>query len=499
MSLGSRLPALLALGILVATWVSLPPVSLAGGPGVDVSRPRAALVKDLEGLATTCDGQRLFRFRDHVFGLLLRVSPDHARARGALKYRRDAKSGAWRQAADYRPPTDWTPAALPKAEARLGEVLASYRDAVLAALSSVAELPELVKEEQLEDLALLLPDDREVHQVRGDVEHGGRWIMPESIAALEQRAAFREAVAVGTRVAADGIRPSPELPASFEGEGFEIDLDFPFEGQEVKVGRRRVYGWTGETWTRESLRFVVVGSILTAAVVRVPLAAYMGPRETLLFPTEAVAKAWMERNPARATAKDLSEASAVGGLSIEDGTELVYFQSEPYRRTAALSSTVYGGIYASCPDDQKDRAWLRYGLGARIMSFVTDLRPAQSVSLEGTEQLTEGHKEPELPKSLAAWMAAAAKVLDDGGAERILRVLTVRTNAMRPSDLLVAYALAAYLREGRPEQYGKFVEASRTSDDGVAVIREGLGWDPKLLALRLRRWLGEQEGLGRAR
>jgi hypothetical protein len=63
---------------------------------------------------------------------------------------------------------------------------------------------------------------------------------------------------------------------------------------------------------------------------------------------------------------------------------------------------------------------------------------------------------------------------------------------VRPSDVLVAYGLAAYLREGQPGSFGAFVDAAHASDDPVEMVRRALGTDLAGLARRLRRWMAEQ-------
>ncbi len=458
-------------------------VATAGGTAPDLSAPRAALVKELEALATSANDQRVMRFRDQVFRVLIQLVPDHSRARTALKFRRDPKGGAWLQAPDYREPTDWAPQVLPRVKARLEEALSRYRDAVLFALSSTADLADAVKEQELDDLGRLLPNDRKVHEVRGDVEHEGRWLMPETVAALAERRAFHELVQAGRSMADAGIHRVTTLPKGFVGEGFEY-LD----------GRHRVFGWTGEKWAEESLRFVVIGTVLTAGVTRCEMVGEARQGETLLFPSEKEVIEWMRANPARATAEDLQSVPQVGALSTEDDTRVVYFGREGYRRTSALASAVGLGLLIACPEGEKDGAWVRFGLRNRIIRFITTLRPPQSVVLGGTAAGGKAEAEEEYPPDdLSKWLAAAATRLADKGPERIARVLTVQTNAMSPSDHLVAYALAAYLREGKPDAFEAFLEASRGSTDAREIVRAGLGTDLGSLTLRLRRWLLEQD------
>lgn len=476
-----RLPRIVALAVVLVLASAGHTRAGDPAPAVDLAAPRAALVKDLEALAATAGTQRLQKFRDGVYRALLVVAPEHAAARAGLKFKKDAKTGAWKQAPDYKEGVDWTPAALPAAKTKLATILGTYRDAVFQALGSVENLADGDKEEHLDALAALLPDDAQIHQVRGDVEADGRWVMPESVKAGPVRERFHKAALAGDALART-IRPTPTLPSAFEGSGFQ-------DGRAL----HKVFGWTGEKWAQESLRFLVIGRVLATEVLASDLAKQAGPKETLMFPTVEATKAWMVKNPTRATASDLRDVDAVGALSTEDGTRLVYFEAEGLRRTTLLYTTLEDAITYCCPDGAKgERAWVTQGLACRMLRFVTTMRPPTRVTLEGTGRPKDARGEKDFPDDMGEWSAAAAAALADHGAERLARVLTIQLTAMEPADVLVSYGLAAYVREGRPDKFRAFVDASRKGDDPAAVVRTVLATDLRALASRTRRWLLEQ-------
>jgi hypothetical protein len=87
-------------------------------------------------------------------------------------------------------------------------------------------------------------------------------------------------------------------------------------------------------------------------------------------------------------------------------------------------------------------------------------------------------------------MPAAASVLARNPVRRVRSLLTMNLNAMRSGDLLVAYALAQYLFEGRFESLPSFLAAAG-EDDPDGACRTGLGVDAEALAWRLRRFAME--------
>lgn len=462
----------------------------------------ATLVRELERQAADAEDQRNLRHRDRVFTALLRVAPDHVGARAALGFRRDAESGAWIPPTEGRAATDGAPAALPAANDRLLRALGAYRDAMLAAVTRLPELPDAAYSAVIEELVGLLPDDRAVREARGDVQRDGQWMMAETSSAITVRRRFGEVIAEAERAAAAEIVPVETLPKAFEGEGFQFRL-------------HPVFAWTGQPWARDSLRLAVLGSHLSLEIARTLRASEAEegdvdaepdrdarrsarpalPQETLIFPTRALARRWLLSNPKRLSADDFRHFAEFGAIVTHDGTYVVYFGAEPFRRTSVLARTVRMGVWTAVAQLAADRAWFIEGLTRRIAHQITDLPLTEAASAEDTMLPAEDTEEPPLPESPRDWMRAAASLLASGGRERVARVLTVRLNAMGPSDLLVSYALAAYLIEGRPDAAKQFVAAAYESDDAATIVRKGLGWDLGALNARLRRWLAEQDTL----
>jgi hypothetical protein len=90
------------------------------------------------------------------------------------------------------------------------------------------------------------------------------------------------------------------------------------------------------------------------------------------------------------------------------------------------------------------------------------------------------------------WMNEGWELLKSERRPELQRTLSRDVNRMTVDDVLAAYALAAYLVEGRPEEVAAVLRASATGSEPGAVVRQTLGMELGELTSRLTRWLGER-------
>ncbi len=434
---------------------------------------RARTIRKMESVIDWAKGRKISGFRHRVYERVLELDPDHRRARKILGYSRKSKSEPWVRSGRYRAPADWDKGMLPKAEARLAEALVGYRDGILELLDSHPDASSDRRGELLARLVDAMPDDAELRRSLGHVEHEGRWVLPETVDGEKYRATFRARVAQARQRLAREIRPDAEALAIRWLMGYRTD-------------RRRVYGTAERAIGRSTLLNMEVGAVACEPIFGVRKGD-VRLKTTILLKSRDEARSLFERMKDEEALRDMD---AVGAMFLDSGEYIVYRKDTSRAPLGALRQVIDGEVERRFRGHE--RGWLTEGVGQRLTWLIAGERGPHFVNLEGTERLRDDSTEGDtLPDDAAAWPGVAASLLERGGARRLVAVLTMRLNAMKPADVLVAYALAAYVLEARPDLFVSLAEASAQGDDAVAVIEETLGADPATVAWRIRRWLLE--------
>lgn len=466
-------PIVLVLAAFVVVMLGAP--SPAGADlDADIAKADKRLVSHLMAVTKWAAGKRINGFRHDVFRLILQVDPDHKRARGVLGYKRQGRDGPWVRKKEYKEPANWGTGFLAKAKERLQGGLERWRDDLFDALEAdpapEAERHDLV----LERLLDLLPQDAAVRERCGHVQHEGRWVLPETAAALPRRAELR---ALAPALAREKARQAVVDPEPI-GNGWKSAW---------KTKSRRVYGAIRIQETRSIITAMDVADAVCTKILG-PSKKVRGPKQTIILTSRKEARRIVAREPEWRSA--LKDVEHVRGLILPTGEYLVYRSDAKNRLLGPVRQVVDSGLDRRFRG--KARGWISEGIGQRITWYVTGHHGPNFVSLNRTERLTGTEETVELPDDPRAWPAAAAAVLAHEGGARIAALLTKRLNAMTAADVLAAYGLAAYLMEARPESFLRFTEATAKGHDAQAIIRETLGADhAAMLARRLRRWLLE--------
>ncbi|MBL9088246.1 MAG: hypothetical protein JNM10_13985 [Planctomycetia bacterium] len=427
----------------------------------------------LSDAATWCDRQRLFGSRDRVFARILALEPDHARARAGLKFSRDA-GGRWVRRTPYTAPPDWNRGLVAQADEKIAAALAGYRDAVTASVAG-DDVPLARRELALDALVDLLPDDRVVRELRGDVLDGGTWKMQESVDGARRRAELR-AEAVAARRAFSARRPADGTGGWTSG---------------LVASGIRLYSTLHATVVEDVLRDTVVADAVARAALVTPPDAGAPVRVLYVLDDREQALAFIARdakNPAQAVA----EARLVSGFWL-DGESYVAYHADPvWRARACPRVAVDGELRRAFP--RAVGGFVVEGVGQRLGYLALDAHGPPFVTIEGTDRpgADEDESEP-LPKNPREWMPRAARVLQADGGRRLAVVLSARLNAMTPANVLAAYALAAYLLEARPDTLKPLVDALVESADAAKVVEDVLGGDLASLAVRVRRYALEND------
>lgn len=433
-----------------------------------VEAARSAAVTRLETLATWCDAQRLFGARDRVFERILVLAPNHARARSGLKFTRD-RGGSWVRRDPYTPPPNWNKGLVAKADERLAAALVGYRDAVLAAADADG-VPPAQRDEAVDALVDLLPDDATLRERRGDVrDEGGDWVLPETVEARKRREDLRHLARVTRR----------SLPTL--GEAVERDGGWPTnlaaEGLSVRSTLALDVGY-------DLLTNALVGRAVARSVLGIPSDAKPAVTRLIAVGSREEGLETIRLNVKDPTTK-LAEAQHVSGVWLSPGVVVAWETDAVVRRQGFARDAINGEIHTKFAG--AFGGFVSEGIGQRLLFLATGDHGPAFVRVVGTDLPGTPDEEP-LPPDARAWLPRAARLLETDGGRKVGAVLTARLNAMTPGNVLVGYALAAYLMEGRPEAFEAFVRALSTTTDAAKVVEETLAGDLGSLARRVRRF-----------
>jgi hypothetical protein len=462
----------IGVAVLAACWSVRP----AAADGLDdaIAKARSAEVGRLESIAAWTQSEHLSGFRHRVYRILLELAPDHAAARSALKYKRASKKDPWVQSPDYAEPPDWNQGKLPEGEQRLADALGKYRDDVIAALDASPDTTSARREETLSELVDLMPQDATLRSSLGHVQHDGVWVLPETVTGDKRRA---DLVAVARSLVSEARKN-----VGVDRKAVEIGWTYGYRSP-----YRSVSGDADPEASSDGIALMDAADRFCPRLFGGSTDP-AGPRRVYSLQGPDDARSFVELHAEYKSV--LSTLDLVGGLTLPDGAVLEYFRDARLRRTVGLRKVLSARLDDAFPGTE--RGWISEGVGQRIVWYLAGEHGPAYVHIEGTDRSRrEGAEDDTLPEDPAEWFSAAARVLGRDGPKRLAAVLTMRLNAMRASDALVAHGLAAYLLEARHESFTPFLKASVSSDDGEAVVHQALDADVAMLSWRLHRWLLE--------
>jgi hypothetical protein len=212
----------------------------------------------------------------------------------------------------------------------------------------------------------------------------------------------------------------------------------------------------------------------------------------LLVEDRDTARKWLSaRGPDYAEAR--RDVEHYGSIQLPTGSVLCYLKEPASRRVSALRQVVSRVINHWSRGD-RDRGWILEGLEQRLCWHI-DSTQGHPFSSHGHSEAPREDRGEEPPDSEEDWIAHAAKALAEDPIPRFRMLLTRRLNAMEVADSLAAYALGAFLLEGRPEALGPFLKATMTLDDADKQSEAAFGVDAATLAWRVRRFAIETAAL----
>jgi hypothetical protein len=441
---------------------------------------RTALVGRLLTLAQWCHDSELFEDRDRAWRAVLEIETDNMEARKGLRYARNA-DGSWKEPAP-RPAKNRNPAALEKLPAKRAEAIGPFRDDLLPRMEKDAVPPE-TKKAVLAEILAVDPDDEAAHKAMGEARLDDKWVLAETATGKARRAALRTAVEAAAKAA------PAQLKSSAPSDDDKVLLD----------------SWKCAT-VSDNIRVVASGdpsqceSLATAC--RVTAAAF----EAALGTTPSWADGFGLYVATGTGEKDALVAHVQGLDDTERGTlkrtigggiprtwKIVLFEPDPKRLLDcgvrhALAHLLFRSFKLTTGN-----AWVFEGFGLYLTREICGTRLTWFCSGKGVT--TEGKNSPrgKLMVSTSNWMNEALQILSKEPAPDISKVFEHDLATIGVDDLLISYAIAAYLIEGRPEAAPVVLKSIGDGTASAEALHAALGMSMPELQVRLVQWLKERK------
>ena len=445
-----------------------------------IETEEAALVPRLWELAAECRDWRLYRERDLLARLVIEVEPDHAGARKALKYNR--QGDRWVQSPSYRVPRSHAREERHALYAeRLAATLDPYKARVFRALERDARLLALgARERTLRKLLILAPDDAALRTVLGERRLADRWVLEETAVAAE---GGRAIAALAAAALDDVDRPRSEAQTRTERR-----LGVPWRSA-LRTPGVRVLGTTPRREVDETAR-------VTEAVAGLFQRVFSHGQPHREGYTIYLVQGAEEREVLLANMPGLPETTKgllrqAGGGWLGSGSRLGEWDPNPARRLDGAVRQTLGTLLMDAYGIDGRHGWAWEGMGLYLVYHMTGTRLTYFFGRSGYSSNRKTTLWPTLQAPETRWLAAAYDLLARDDAPGLEFLLGRDVDTMRDEDILVAYAVAAYLLEGRPDEAPIILRRIGAGEHPVLVFEDVTGESLPGLELRLRRWLGE--------
>ena len=436
--------------------------------------------------AAWCSDQKLRGERDRAYAGLLRLTPDHKRARRVLKYTR-GKDGNWRRRS-YRAPSLTTDDERGADVARRLSKAAVALRASVAALRSDTQVPVATREAAVRELAQIIYSDAKVRAWNGEVLLGTQWVLQETAVALKEGKALRTAI-----LKAFAEQPHPDAA--------EVqDDDKPYVARFAQGAQNnfvRVLAMRGAATSVESARvFAAAHTAFTRAIGAEPIPT-VRPR-LFLFNSKTDGLRALGNHPSVNPAY-LKWAGGLTSAWTPSGAMVFVWAADRPRRTEwCLRQALQLHLRTTLKINEK-RGWAYEGVGHWMSGAMLGTHHSWYVRRDGYGN-SAGSRDArlaQLQEPNAGWMKVGASLAKSKEWPDLRVMLGRGINTMSVDELLASYLLARFLIEGRPGQVHDVL-----TDVGAGVAPDAwcerrLGVSLPTLDRRLRRWVGEMTARGR--
>lgn len=440
----------------------------------DFEKERAKVHGDLaDGLYEVgkwCHKKKWYAERDRIYREVLLFDPDHRSARKALGFERK-RDGSWVVKDEPEAERNRGRVDLDAIDEKMADALEEWRVATHELLGEHAsELSEEQKRAEYQLIVDRFDDDEVAHKALGHVPgwKGKPWVSPEFKNSYERRKSLKEIV--------DAALKSGAKVEELEAREFEAELTWVKSG---KNSRARAFARVAE-------EDVVVAVALAQAAEAL---VQKGLELDVELP-EGLTLYMMEDNAQLievAAAHPEFEATGLDGVGALwlDWRSMVTWGEETVIRADAVSRQTVSWLLKHKYGLLPKQGWAYEGVGLYLSYRTCGTRLRFYVS--DNDYGDGADRSDMLRDPNVDWLDLALDVMVKEP-PNLAFVLGKEAPSLTEKELLVSYALGAYLVEARPEDL-KTILSRITKEPSTVVLEEVLGKDLDGIGAELRRWL----------
>jgi hypothetical protein len=445
------------------------------------ARETAAILGDLEALAEWCGSAKLYAERDHAYGAILAFDPDNGRAHRGLKHTQ-LRDGTWVVPEKKLASRNYAPAMLEDCRRRRAEIAGRFRERLFALLELPgARASREARRRVLEAVLQVDPDEPQVRALRGEVRRGEQWVLVETEAAAAGRERIREAVREAL------ARPPGLLPAepSAEEERLDVSWSVALANEDVRVL---------STGKRPEAEHVAHVARAAGELVRAVLSSDVRLREgatVYLLVNPGEANAFVDALP-ELEPEMRERLRGLTGAGIPGTPHVARWDADEAHRLDGAVRHLVGSLVFDGFQIGLENGWLWDGIGMYLTrelcgSRLTWYAGGVAARDETSRRFVEGLVDPK-----TNWIQEAYQLLARERATPMCDLLRKDVSAMGLDDMVIAYAMAAWLLEGRWSDAPELLRRIGAGEEPEQALLEVLGVDCEELRERLVRWLSER-------
>jgi len=448
-------------------------------PDADVAAARGATVLLLEEFVAYTGTAKLYLERDRAWEAIVRLDPANEAAHKGLKHTKN-RDGSWK--VPEKPATSKNFGKdLTECARRRAEIAAAHRNALVAIAEKQALAPA-ARRALYDELLTIDPDNAESRALLGEARRDDQWVLAETVASKTRRgelcALVKELVA------------AVPAPVKIEPREREAPLGVTWSAC-FATPKVRVFS-SGDA--AEALNVAVQCTAAVELFRRVTSAPKDVPDvvDIYLLTSAGARDAFVAAWPGW-SAEDRSRVKTWAGTGLPNEIHHARWDADAPKRLDGAVRHMLGllTLFNYGFDHQKCAwAWEGFGLyltrelvGTHYTWYSTGPTSGDAESKELLGKLMMGD---------ANWMNEAFQRSKRGKGTKIEALCSRPIDTFGVDDVLTAYALAAYLLEGRAERVGALFTALGTGPSDKA-LAETLALTPAELDARLVRWMAERK------